>query len=569
MNQEENHRRIFSRRDFIKGTAIGAAGIASVGFLAGCAGQNTEQSNAPTEAPVETGYETPPPPIPEADIKNTLQTDVLVVGGGTGGMFAALSAAEAGVKTMLIEKASVGAVGPAWMAAVDSSVQKKLGIKIDKNQVVAELCRYGGHLVDQRLIRLWADKSGEALDWFVSITDAGGLQTMVETDLVQGFYKSFPVGHITMPADTKADSFPTGGIGSQYYIPVMVKKAQELGVEIIYNTALVQLIKEENGRVTGAVARNEKGEYIKINTNKGVVLCTGGYTRDAEMVKKLCPRALSTSLNVAPPTNTGDGIKAAIWAGAAIDPDHAMMVFDRGLVLPGKELGPPWQGGFFQLGSQPFLRVNQLGERFVNEDLPYDHCWNAALLQPNQTWWQVWDAGWRQDVERFHTIFCSRIISSPNAPPRAGLELVEQEIAKLTEMGIIKKADSIEDLARQMDVPPSVFVSTVNRYNDLNIQGEDLDFGKEAGKLSALEKPPFYAANLAGLLICNLNGLRINTKMEVLDKDHKVIPGLYAAGNDSGSFFAFNYPELLGGIALGRTATFGRLAGLSAAGAPV
>ncbi len=570
MSLDEQNQKGFSRRAFIKGTAISAVGIASATtLLTGCNNDSNSGANAPLDSePVTTpSYEIAPSPIPDKDIKSTLDTDVLVVGGGTGGMFAVLSAAESNVRTMLIEKGSAGAFGPAWMAAVDSSLQKQLGIKLDKDEIVAELCRYGGHLVDQRLIRLWADKSGEAMDWFMPIAEAGGLKTMVETDLKQGFYKSYPVAHITFPPDTKATSFPTGGIGSQFYIPVMVKKAQELGVDIRYKTALVQLIREEKGRVTGAIAKDDKGEYIKINAAKGVILCTGGYARDAEMVTALSPRALATSLNVAPLTNTGDGIKAALWIGAAIDPHHSMMVFDRGLVIPGKELGPPWQGGFLQLGSQPFLKVNQKGERFVNEDLPYDYCWDAALMQPGQTWWQVWDNNWQQDVERFHNIFCSRIIPDPGAPPRAGLEAIEQEITKLAEMGIIKKANSIEELAKQMGVPASALNATVTRYNELAKQGQDLDFGKTAGKLSTLAAPPYYAANLAGLLICNLNGLRVNTKLEVLDKDHQVIPGLYAAGNDSGSFFAFNYPELLGGIALGRTATFGRLSGLSAAGA--
>jgi glycine/D-amino acid oxidase-like deaminating enzyme len=86
----------------------------------------------------------------------------------------------------------------------------------------------------------------------------------------------------------------------------MVKKAQEMGVDIHFKTALVQLIRKDNGRVTGAVTTNENGEYVKINASQGDYLCTGGFSRDAEMVSKLCPRALATSLNVAPPTNTGE-----------------------------------------------------------------------------------------------------------------------------------------------------------------------------------------------------------------------------------------------------------------------
>lgn len=103
------------------------------------------------------------------------------------------------------------------------------------------------------------------------------------------------------------------------------------------------------------------------------------------------------------------------------------------------------------------------------------------------------------------------------------------------------------------------------RYNELAKKGKDEDFGKIAFRLSTLEKPPFYAAKLSAALLCNITGLRINTKMQVLDKETNPIPGLYAAGNDSGSFFAYSYPQMFGGLALGRTATFARLAGQYAA----
>ncbi len=566
MSNEEKDLKGINRRDFIKGTAISAVGVASVSLLAGCGQDEVNPNGSSGAAADQASYEVAPAPIPEKKIKTTVTADVVVVGGGTGGMFAAIAAAEAGAKTILLEKGSIGAAGPAWMAAVNSSLQKKLGVKIDRDEIVAEICRYGGHLVDQRLINLWADKSGEVMDWFVPIAEAGGLQMMVETDVKEGFYKNYPVAHVAVAPGKEVTSFPTGAIGSVYYLPVLVKKAQELGVDIRYETPLMQLDREKNGRVTGAIAQNTKGEYIRFKASKGVILCTGGYARDAKMVEELCPEALATSLSVCPPTNTGDGIKAALWAGAAMDPVHAMMVFDRGLVIEGKKVGPPWEGGYLQLGSQPFLRVNLRGERFVNEDLPYDYAWDAALMEPGKVWWEVWDGKWKEDVARFHTTVCARIIPDPEAPPRGGLALQEIEINKLVKMGLVKKADTIEGLAQQMKVPAENLKATVARYNQLSQQGKDSDFGKMASRLSTLEQGPFYAANMAGMLICNLNGLRINTQLQVLDTELNAIPGLYAAGNDSGSFFALNYPEMIGGLALGRTATFGRLAGQNAAG---
>ena len=571
---EEQQQKGISRRKFIVGTAIGAAGVtagvAASGMLAGC-GEKPEQP-APTPGTAGTAgkasWEIAPPPIPDSQIKETFSTDVVVVGAGAGGMVAAVSAAEAGAKTVLLEKAAQSTKSPLWMAAINSSLQKKLGIKIDRNEAVQEICRYGGHLVDQRLVNLWADKSGEVLDWFMPIMKAAGYEVMLETDLKKGFYKSYAVGHIVIKPP-KQDIGTNNDFGSALYMPVLENKAKELGVDIRYNTPLVQLVRQEKGRVTGVIAKNAKGEYIRVDAKKGVILCTGGYGRNVEMMDKLCPTAQYNSFNITPPGNTGDGIKAALWVGASLDPIHALMVFDRGLVGNDGKIGPPWTGSYFRAGSQPFLRVNVRGERFANEDLPYDYIWDAAVMQPEHVWWMVWDDNWREDITRFHTTICSRLVPHPEAPPREGLDKIAKDIETLVGSGQIKKANTIDELAQKMGVPAETFRATVARYNELAKKGKDEDFGKLAFRLSTIEKVPFYAAKLSGTILCNLNGLRVNTKLQVLDTDMNPIPGLYAAGNDSGSFFAYNYPQMFAGLALGRTTTFARLAALNAAGEKV
>jgi fumarate reductase flavoprotein subunit len=116
-----------------------------------------------------------------------------------------------------------------------------------------------------------------------------------------------------------------------------------------------------------------------------------------------------------------------------------------------------------------------------------------------------------------------------------------------------------------MGVPRDTFMATVKRYNELTRLGEDLDFGKDPFRMTTIEKPPFYAAQTGAALLVTLCGLRINTQMQVLDKNYKVIPGLYAAGNASGGFFAGNYPCNIPGLTHSRAFTFGRLAGLNAA----
>ena len=246
---------------------------------------------------------------------------------------AALAAAEAGAKTVLLEKADKSYMGAMWMAAIDSKLQKSLGVKIDKHEAVAEICRYGGHLADQKLVKLWADKSGEVMDWLIDVVESAGLKMMVETDLKVGYYKSYPVGHVVVP-DPTPEIAHLGEYGSALYMPVLTEKAKELGVDIRYEMPAVQLIKQD-GKITGVIAGSEDN-YTQFNVSKGVILATGGYGRNAEMLEDLCPTAKYCASSIVPAVVSGDGVKMGVWR--RLDPLHAVMVFDRGVM---KRI-PPW-----------------------------------------------------------------------------------------------------------------------------------------------------------------------------------------------------------------------------------
>jgi fumarate reductase flavoprotein subunit len=147
------------------------------------------------------------------------------------------------------------------------------------------------------------------------------------------------------------------------------------------------------------------------------------------------------------------------------------------------------------------------------------------------------------------------------APPVHSPELVQGAINR----GLILQANTLEELAQRMGVPSRAFLATVERYNELARMGKDLDFGKHPSRLTTIEKPPFYAAKTGAALLATLSGLKVNTRLQVLDTEGNVIPGLYAAGNASGGFFANDYPITMPGLSHGRALTFGRLAGLNAA----
>jgi succinate dehydrogenase/fumarate reductase flavoprotein subunit len=386
---------------------------------------------------------------------------------------------------------------------------------------------------------------------------------VLETDTgvpMHGAYRTYPIQHNIQ--DDKQTLKSTD---------ILKKKAEKLGVTILLETPMSQLLREESGarRVVGAVAVTKSGS-TRFLARKGVILATGGYSNNMDMLKEENPTAIrSCSATTSHAGNKGDGIKAATWIGAAKDDISTVMIFDRGGFPVGAPTGGDLNKGFFlHMGSQPFLKVNRKGERFCNESVPYDSIIHAAANEPGDSYFIIWDTDWKEHTRKFHTIGCSRLQPSPSGSKllifsEAATEQMHNNV--FVPAGVIVESYTIEGLADKMGVPRETFVATVNRYNELCAKGGDEDFGKEPYRMLPLLKPPFRAGHLAGQLLCTLDGLRVDTRMRVLDDKGDPINGLFAAGNDSGGFFSGNYPEYLVGIACGRTITFGRIAGQSAA----
>jgi fumarate reductase flavoprotein subunit len=548
-----------SRKQFLTGAAAGAAGLAATGALAGCGGSAAPQETEPepsggeATAPRQWEWETAPPPIPQSQIKETVTTDVVVLGAGVAGLVAALTTGEAGLATVLLEKGATYVGHGGWNGVIGSRLQKELGLEIDKQEVISKMMDVSAYRVDQRLVKLWADKSGGVMDWMLDMADTAGIEVIIESDIpTTGKLAQYPTAHCFMPA-------------MQMTLGALLEgNAQQQGVEINYETPAVRILREEGGRVTGVIAATSEGDYKQFNVNKGVIVCTGGYSCDPEMLKAYIgfrgQRILGSLYT--PPLATGDGIKMGLWVGAAMDePPHCPMLFDIGIVDQ-KEPLP----GIVKLVRQPWLNVNTLGERFVNEDQWYGYTSNADQLQPGGMKWVVWDDKWEDEVGRFQGTVCERMIDTPGAPPVKVLGDQWALVDMALEQGLIKKADSIDELAQIMEVPVETFKAAVSRYTDLARSGKDEDFGKDPQKLTTIEQAPFYACKTAPSILVTLSGLKINYRMQVLDTERNPIPGLYAAGNASGGFFANDYPIAAIGVSHGRALTFGRLAGLDIVG---
>ncbi|MBP3240299.1 MAG: FAD-dependent oxidoreductase [Oribacterium sp.] len=505
------------------------------------------------------------PEIAESDIKDTVDTEVLVVGAGSSGLFAAAAAAEKGAKTILIEKFEHDKASGIrdTMAACDSTEQKEDGHNVDKNEAIKYICDWSQGYARRSQVKIWANRSGETMDWFRDVLKQGGMEFRHEYDLedLDKNYKGLEVGHSVQYDDTYYE---------QQTMDKVLEYAEAKGLETRYEVTMIKLEKNDAGRVTGLIATDKDGNYVRYNASKGVIIATGGYSADEDMLKQLQPWTLEqTSVNYSKAGAKGSGIRACLWAGAVMDTTHTSMIFERGAVKPdetGKQ-GEPTRGALFWMGSQPFLKVNLNGERFMNESQPYDYILHQATKEPFHTYCEIWDSKYTEDCKRFETHGCSRLFPHANGTaPVFTMEMVQGMNEGLEADGFIVKADTIEELAEKLGLPADKFKATVDRYNELYKKGEDEDFGKEGFRLSSLTEAPFYGVRQAGgYLICTMDGILINEEMHALDSESKPIEGLFVVGNDAGGYYNGSYPNLLSGTQAGRIATFGRLAGQLAA----
>ena len=510
------------------------------------------------------------PDIDEAAITETVDTDILIVGAGNGGIFAAAYAAANGLNFRVIEQNGNVQDTRHWYGAIDSAAAKEAGEKpADRAKLLSEISRYASGKCDQRVVKTWINESAAMHDFMRSILEDKYGWTCDFTSGAEAAWPAenaehntdylFPVQEHNYMASESASGKPRNELLLDYI--------RELGYDVDFKTSLAKLEKDSTGRITGIIAQStEDDHFIRYNANKGVLLACGGFPGNPYMMEQLDP--LGTSVTTAcsySPADKGYGIRAAVWAGANLDKEAAPMLFDRGIVAPGVDGGyvasdsafggKAFPGPIRQYnpGTQPFLKVNRNGERFANESSPYNDIVYAAAHQPGRVYAQICDANILEDAKRFHTIGCSAQTRN------AGAEYIQKQMDNAEKEGVFFKADTIDELADKLGFTgeaKDTFLATVERYNELYDKQNDEDFGKPAYRMSAIRTAPFYGCWLGASLLCTEQGIAINDKGQALDNDNKPMPGLYVTGDMSGSFFANNYPCLMAGVAMGRTLTY-------------
>ena len=510
------------------------------------------------------------PDIDEAAITETVDTDILIVGAGNGGMFAAAYAAANGLNFRVIEQNANVQDTRHWYGAIDSAAAKAAGEKpADRAKLLSEISRYASGKCDQRVVKTWINESAAMHDFMRSILEdkygwvcdftSGTEAAWPAENAEHNTDYLYPVQEHNYMASERESGLARNELLLQYI--------QELGYDVDFKTSLAKLEKNSDGRITGIIAQStEDDHFIRYNANKGVLLACGGFPGNPYMMEQLDP--LGTSVTTAcsySPADKGYGIRAAVWAGANLDKEAAPMLFDRGIVAPGVDAGYvdsdsafggkafPGKIRQYNPGTQPFLKVNRNGERFANESCPYNDIVYAAAHQPGRVYAQICDANILEDAKRFHTIGCS-------AQTRNGGEkYIQGKMDEAIEAGALFKCDTLDELADKMGftgAAKDTFLATVERYNELYDKQNDEDFGKPAYRLSAIRTAPFYGCWLGASLLTTEQGIAINEKGQALDTNNQPMEGLYVTGDMSGSFFANNYPCLMAGVAMGRTLTY-------------
>lgn len=504
-----------NRRNFLKGAAAGALGLAASSMLplSACADEMTFD----------------------------MEVDVLAVGAGGAGLSAAAEAAAAGANVLLIEKAANIGGTTAWsggvVQAAGTKYQKAFTTSQDDtpDKHAALWIAAGEGYIDEELVKDLAAGAPGHIDW---LADECGLKWTS----VYG-HCHIPYVDDALYAD-RIHVYEGGGaaMGGKIMTDAIWAYAEKKGAKLMLNTALTDLITDGKGAVIGARVVSD-GKEMTIKAHKGVILCTASIDNNKEMAKRLSPQQYfdltQGSICMSVPTDTGDGIRLGMAIGADISGMGGCIDFCGKTGAATDNRTPVF----------PSFIVNAKGMRFVCEDATYAYHYRAIFQQSVALNGPTW------------MIFGTSSITTSQAVASGYASWNEESAQKDVASGALKYGETIEELAAAIGVPAANLKAQLDMWNANAEKGEDPQFDRRTG-IEPITGP-FYAYRNVAFNLGALGGLRINTNAEVLNVNGEVIPGLYAAGLNAGGWIGPYYPG--SGTAVMGTVHWGRKAGAHAA----
>lgn len=550
--------------------------------------------------------------------------DILVVGSGAGAMTAALAAVTRHANTLVIEKGdqwggtSATSGGGVWVP--NSKAAQDAGAKDSAEEAFQYVRALAAPNVPDSLIQAYITRSPEMLSWLETVSPVR-YASIPYTD----YHAELPGGklgyraHLPLPLDGRllgddiltmrpvhpaanlfgrmnwslAETYPLmfrypgwqkvlATMFWRYFsdVPQRLRSRTDRyltqgnalagglklaltqnNVPVRLNTRLVDLISED-GKVTGALV-DEDGRTKRIRASKGIILGAGGFERNAALRKEHFGSD-STTRSGSQVNNTGDALLAAMKLGGAtrnLDQAWWAPVF----CVPGEERARPT---FMERAFPGSIIVNQAGKRYMNEAASY-HIVGHEMATKNTP-----EASTDPSYVVFDATFRAKYPMGPLMP------IIPDWAQAPGVRKMLKKADSIEDLARQIGVPVGALKNTVESFNAGADRGEDPEFQRGAAaydnfygdprvqpnpNLAPIRKAPFYALPIYPGDIGTSGGLVTDENARVLDANDRPINGLYAIGNTAASSMGGSYPGA--GVTIGPAMTFGYAAALHATGA--
>ena len=412
------HTEGITRRNFLTGAAVAGAGATLMG-LVGCSSGGGEASKetsgegakAPESVEVATDakpWEVAPEPIPDSEIDETVDCDIVIVGAGIAGLPASMLAAEQGANVHIVEKAGTYGTARLCTSGFNAKLQTENGIHYDRKEFISEAWKITNG-VQGRMSSYgkWFDNSGPYVDWLQEIFQSQGYDLVAQQ--VNGFkvtndgigqqgYESFWTAFASMIYFVDKDGKTLDSGVNPDWTGIMAKYAEDHGATFHYNSPAVQLVRDENGegRVTSVICETEDGSYVKYNASKGVLLTTGDFASNKEMMGYYNRSLLKASTAIAEVKNTGDGHKMGLWVGADIDDFACGDCFPFvGVTLDNKRPQSDQTKSYAAVASLPVLMVDCTGRRIAAENLPFQGFSIPKITStPDGAAFSVWDSAW-------------------------------------------------------------------------------------------------------------------------------------------------------------------------------
>jgi fumarate reductase flavoprotein subunit len=485
-------------------------------------------------------------------MSSNIKKHLTIIGGGGAGMAAALAAAEVGIKDILVIEKRGATGGTSAMASgifgADSPAQRRQAIIAPADVLFKRMMSWAHLSVNPRIVRAFIDKSGDTIRW-----------------LEEKGIHFFLVPH--SPIDNPLTWHVPKGNGAEI-MQTLAKECQKQGVVTMLNSTARKILTGPEGRVTGVIVE-QQDQPVTIET-ESVIITTGGFAGNKERLRQFCPKYRETMVLSGLP-NQGEGIWMAIEIGAATEGLGTIMIGGPLSGAGGKiylGTGPdkvPVSTGFIS-GEPSVVWVNKFGQRFIDETASFNYyeSINALIQQPDGISYSLFDTALvRRVVERG----LSNVPSGYEYGERQRSPLppgLEESLSSIARKGDIGMSDSWEAIADWMGADRRILKASIDEYNAGCDRGYDPIFGKAKTYLVPIRTPPYYAVRCGSSILNTIGGIKVNQRMEVIDNNHKPIPGLYAAGVDTGGWSPDTYCADLPGTAFGFAINSGRIAGESA-----